>query len=118
MKTQLPEISEHKIQDSIIDLLRYQGYFVWRNNTGATRYENKAGQQRFIRFGLPGFSDIFAIQPGTGKFIALEVKTPKTRNRATPAQVDFIQRVKDQGGIAAIVTDPSEVATVLGIKGL
>lgn len=116
MKMQLP-ISEHKIQDSILDLLRYQGYFCWRNNTGATKYENKQGQSRFIRFGQPGFSDIFAIQPGTGKFIALEVKTPKTRNSATRFQLDFIRQVQEKGGIAEVVCSPEEVAAILNIKG-
>ena len=111
-------ISEHKIMDSILDLLRYQGYFCWRNNTGASKYTNKYGQERFIRFGQPGFSDIFAIQPGTGKFVAIEVKTPKTRNNATRFQLDFIRQVQEKGGIAAVVCSPEECAIVLGIKGL
>ncbi len=116
--SKLPEISEHKIQDSILDLLRYQGYLCWRQNTGASPYINKYGQKRFIRFGQPGFSDIFAVQPGTGKIVCFEVKRPSTKNGASAAQLDFIQRIKDQGGIAAVVCSPEDVASILGIKGL
>src|SRR5581483_1852290 len=114
----LPNQSEHQIQTSIIDLLRYENYYVWRNNTGAQKFQNANGPTRWVRFGQPGFSDIFAIQPKTGRFVALEVKTPTTKNRATHEQQQFIQRVQEQGGIAAIVCSTQEVVTLLGLKTL
>lgn len=114
----LPESSEKQIQNAIIELLNYEKYFVWRNNTGAQKFQNADGPTRWIRFGQPGFSDIFAIQPKTGRFVALEVKTPRTRNSATRFQLDFIQRVQEQGGIAAIVTSTEDVVTLLGLRRL
>lgn len=114
----LPPISEHLIMNTIIDLLRYNNYLVWRNNVGARPWTDKYGRKKFIRFGKPGFSDIFAIQPKTGIFIALECKRPETRKDVTPAQQDFINQVNDKGGIAAVVCSSQEAATVLGIKGL
>lgn len=119
MKTALPALSEHQIQSAIIDLLRYENYYVWRNNVGAAPYiSSKTGKKQWVRFGQPGFSDIFAIQPGTGKFIALEVKTPKTRNNATRFQLDFIRQIQEKGGIAAVVCSTEEVVALLGIKAL
>lgn len=111
----LPEPNEHVIMNSIIDLLRYNNYLVWRNNVGAAPYENKYGKKQWIRFGKPGFSDIFAIRPG-GTFVSLEVKTPARKRTATQAQLDWIQSVKDKGGIAEIVCSVEEAASVLGIK--
>jgi len=117
MKTKLPSVSEHAIMNAIIDLLRYENYYVWRNNTGAQKHTYN-GRERWVRFGKPGFSDIFAVQPKTGRFIALEVKTPRTKNSATRFQLDFIQRIKDQGGIAAVVCSAEEVIALLDLKTL
>lgn len=118
MKTQLSKPNEHKIMDSIQDLLRYNGYLVWRNNVGGRPWTDKYGRKKYVKFGQPGHSDLFAIQRGTGKFCAFEIKRPETRKTATPAQLDFINQVKEQGGIAAVVCSAEECAAILGIKGL
>lgn len=114
------ELSEADIRRQIIDFLNYERYIAWTNNTGAFQgsYTNKKGitRKRFVRFSQPGFSDIFAIQPKTGLFVALEVKTPKRRKDVTRQQQDFIDLVNKQGGIGAIVTSIDEVAELLGIK--
>lgn len=110
-------ITEHEIMNSIIDLLNYEGYYVWRNNTGAQKY-NYNGRDRWVRFGQPGFSDVFAIQPRTGKFVALEVKHPSRKNSATYQQLEFIRKVKEQGGIASVVSSTEEVVTLLGLRTL
>lgn len=111
-------IKEHDIQNAIIELLQYQGYFTWRQNTGAAPFTDRHGTRQWVKFGQPGFSDIFAIQPGTGRFCALEVKHPDRRKTATVAQLKFIEDVKAQGGLAAVVCSTQEAATVLGLKGL
>ena len=115
-----PQLSEHQIRNQIIEILRYSGYYAWTNNVGAlkTQHTDKYGVTRahMTRFGKPGFSDIFAIQPQTGRFVALEVKRPKTRKNTTRWQEDFINIVKMQGGIAAVVCSVEEVAELLNIK--
>lgn len=121
MNSQLPKISEHQIRNDILDLMRYNGWMCWTNNSGGmtNEYTNKKGitKKRFTRFGgLPGASDIFAVK--NGLFYALEVKTPERRNEATRFQLEFIEQVKAHGGVAEIVTSTKECAAILGIKGL
>lgn len=103
---------------SIHDLLRYEGYMVWRNNVGAMPYQDRFGRSRMVRFGQVGMSDLFAIQPKTGRFVAIEVKTPKTKNNTTRFQEDFINQVNHYGGIAMVAWSVEMVAEALGIKML
>lgn len=112
----IPQPSEHQIMDAIQDLLRYDGYKVWRNNVGAMPYQDKYGKSRMVRFGQAGMSDLFAIQPKTGRFIAIEVKTPKTINTVKPWQQDFIDQVNHYGGIGMVAWNVDMVAQKLGIK--
>lgn len=70
------------------------------------RQIHKAGDQvtltnaRMMTFGLcVGSSDIIGIAPD-GRFLAIEVKTPK--GRPTTEQLRFIEAVKAAGGIAGI----------------
>lgn len=104
--------------NAIIQLLEINKYMVWRNNVGAAPYTDKYGQKKWVRFGKPGFSDIFAIQPRTGRFVAFETKSPTGKYGATREQLDFIAEVKAHGVVAAVVSSPEEVAAILGIKGL
>lgn len=114
-----PHQNERQIRNAILELLNWEGYMAWTNNTGAfkAQYTDKFGttRERHVRFSRPGMSDIFAIQPKTGRFIAIEVKTPETRNRATPWQLDFIESVKNKGGIAFIAWSVKMVAEELNI---
>lgn len=115
-----PVLSEHQIRNAILDLLRYERYLCWTNNSGAitSLYTDKYGRtkSRFTRFGgIPGASDIFAIQPKTGKFIAIEVKKYQTRNQATQNQRTFIDEVNRTGGIGMIAWSVEMVAQKLNI---
>ena len=66
---------------------------------------------RRFPFGLcKGSSDLIGIGPG-GRFLALEVKTPK--GRPTELQVQFIDLVVRMGGVGAIVRSPDEAAAVV-----
>lgn len=113
MKTQLPTPTEHEIQNTIIELLQRQKYLVWRNNVGAQSFEYK-GSKRWVRFSQPGHADIFAIQPKTGRFVAIECK--RVGAKATSQQEEFLRSVNTQGGLGFVATSVSEVATALGIK--
>lgn len=100
---------ETKIQNSILLALSKAGCLVFRNETSGAwvgKILHQDGQQvtltdaRMIRFGLTkGSSDIVGIAPD-GRFLAVEVKTPK--GRPTKEQLRFIEAVKNAGGIAGI----------------
>ena len=118
-----PQPNERQIRNAIIDLLNWQGYMAWTNNTGAFKasYTDKKGdtRERNVRFSKPGMSDIFAVQPKTGRFVAIEVKTPKAYrgkdNGCTPWQLSYIESVNIKGGIAFVACSTKQVAEVLSI---
>lgn len=81
------------------------GAVVWRNNTGAYK-----DSDRYIRYGLcVGSSDIIGIYKG--RFLALEVK--RKRKKPTTEQINFLDVVKKNGGIAGVVTCPEDVRNFL-----
>lgn len=89
-------MSETDIQNDIRVALSNLGITVWRNNSGFASYENG----RKVRYGLfKGSSDLIGIS-SSGKFVAIEVKTPI--GRLTKEQKNFLQFVRDQGGIAGV----------------
>ncbi len=108
------ELTEHQIQNQIASFLRYEGYYVIRQNVGALETINKYGRKQLVKFGKSGMSDLFAIK--NGKIAFLEVKRLKTRNRATSAQLEFIELMRHYGCIAGIVCSIEETASLLGIK--
>lgn len=101
-----PAPPEAEVQRAILDTLRFLGVDCWRANTGAVAAEHK-GRSRFVRFGVKGQSDILGILPGSGRFLAIEVKRPG--NRPTADQVAFLMRVNDAGGIAFWATSARTV---------
>jgi hypothetical protein len=70
---------------------------VWRNTTGVTEHDG-----RRVTYGLAlGSSDLLGLLGPHGRFVALEVKTPD--GRVTDHQARFLARVRQHGGIAAVV---------------
>ena len=78
---------EKSIQNSIIRLLKKYNIYHWRNNAGVMVVQN-----RIIRFGKVGSSDIFGFYQG--KFFACEVKTEK--GKLTDHQKEFLDEVNKQ----------------------
>ncbi len=68
------KVSEHDTQTAILDWLKQKGIFHWRSNTGSFAGEYK-GKKRFVRFGIKGAPDIFAVVKG-GRLVGIEVKAP------------------------------------------
>lgn len=100
-------MKESDIQRLIMLALSEAGCLIWRNNTGVLK--NAAGIP--IKFGLcVGSSDLIGIAPG-GRFLAVEIKTPK--GKATPEQLRFIEAVRARGGIAGIARSPAEALALL-----
>lgn len=73
-----------------------EGYFAWANNTGTIKTND-----RFQRYGLVGSADILAIQPGTGRFCAFEIKTGVARQ--SKQQKLFEKAVLKRNGIYKVI---------------
>ena len=87
-------------------LLTLRGIPHWRQNSGALRVDG-----RFVRFGLPGCSDLIGILPRSGRLIACEVKRPG--GQLTAAQRAFLDAVNAAGGVGIVVEDVKVLARVL-----
>lgn len=101
---------ETDIVRSILDGLHACGVMAWRVNTGAMAGSHN-GKSRFVRFGPRGQADIQGVLDPSGRFLALEVKRPG--GKATPDQLDWLQRVRDAGGVAQVVTSWAETEELL-----
>ena len=117
-------MSEAVIRKQMESLLRGFGYEIIQHTVGGRmdEYEYKTGarkgmiKKRYTQFLEGGASDIFAIEPRTGRFVAIEVKKPNTLDTVTPEQQFFIDRMNRVGAIAFVATSVDEVAQQLGIK--
>lgn len=104
-------MKEQIIQNSILNYLLLDNRVAWahRMNTGAARYGAK-GNERFIRFGFPGCSDIVG-QLKDGRILCLEVKRPK--GKATELQQSFIDLVNKNNGVAGVVRSIDDAAAII-----
>lgn len=110
---------------------------VWRNNNGAVDYVDEYGNTRHVRYGLGNdsaqinsvikSSDLIGITPVLitpvlygqvlGVFTALECK-PSTwsmqpGDKRAKAQLKFHDIVRDHGGFAGFVNDPSQIHDII-----
>lgn len=108
----MPQIRETEIQKAILEYLRYNGFFVWRNNVGSGFNTNPDGKQYFTRFGFKGLSDIIGLTKD-GRFLAIEVKKPGMK--PTESQQWFLDNVKKNGGVAFVATSIDDVQENLQI---
>lgn len=106
----MPSGSGHPTEGQIVNEIRLAlsrvGCITWRNHTGAV---NVGG--RWQRFGLaPGMPDIIGIY--NGKFVAIEVKTP--RGRPTEEQNQWIYLIQKNQGLAGIARNVSDALRIIG----
>jgi hypothetical protein len=99
---------EQAIQAQILTYLKLKGYYVWRNNSGATR-AGKFGE-RFIRYGLVGSADIIGLTK-QGTFLAIEIKRPG--GRLSLHQEAFLEAIRANKGIAIVAYSLTDVEKVL-----
>jgi len=101
---------EARIKSAVLRYLEQRGFFVWNNPTGCVRIAS----DRWISFGKKGSSDILGCLPD-GRFLAVEIKTPK--GRVTPEQTAFLKKVRGLGGVAIIVNSFQELDAALRSEG-
>lgn len=85
---------ESRVLRSLYAWLSLHRVFHWRVNTGAYKHP-ESGQ--YIRYGLPGCSDILGItRGGTGRLLAIEAKAT---SGLSAQQQRFKERIEENGGL-------------------
>jgi len=102
-------VPEKDIQKAILEYLQIKGYFCWRNNTGAQSSQYN-GKTRFFQYGFKGSGDILGLTK-EGKFFSIEVKAKG--KKPTDSQVEFIQNITKNKGIAFVAYSVEDVQTFL-----
>jgi len=100
-------MSEHDTQNAIIELITRRNGLAIRINSGAIRIDGE--RTRYFRGAAKGTSDIIALY--RGRFLAIEVKHGK--NTPTSEQIQFIEEVRNRGGIGLCVWDVDTVMSLL-----
>ena len=102
-------MTEKQIETKILDYLWSINVFCWKHENNSV-YDPKRGAFRraYSKFKFAGISDIIGILP-CGKLLAIEVKRPGRVKTLTVAQKNFLDRIKDNNGINAVVTSVQEV---------
>lgn len=102
-------MTETRLQRRIMVALSKIGVRIFRNNVGVAKQGD-----RIIKFGLcKGSSDLIGWTEvdGVAVFTAVEVKTPK--GKPTEHQVNFIDTVRQSGGIAGIARSEDEAVALI-----
>jgi hypothetical protein len=105
---------ENAVKNACLEYLKICKIMAWSNNTGAVKYKNGAGRDRFLRFGYVGSADIIGCLPD-GRFLAVECKAEK--GRLSEAQTSFLASVKECGGVAVVARSIDDVAATLAAEG-
>tara|TARA_A100001015_G_scaffold307426_1_gene403312 strand:- start:5021 stop:5380 length:360 start_codon:yes stop_codon:yes gene_type:complete len=103
---------ERDILDYLYDLPRDKVYFFKVNTVGIYDPVRRQYRRNFNPHIVKGVSDILGVLDG--KFVAIEVKTPKTRKRVSVDQKKFLDQVNSSGGIGFVATCIEDVDLVIG----
>ena len=98
--------TESAILSNCLHWLKANGVYAWRNNTGAS-FINGA----FIRYGYIGSADVLGLCK-SGRFLSIECKSPG--GKQSPAQVEFQEKVEENGGLYLLVTSVIQLETWRG----
>jgi hypothetical protein len=107
-------VTEGEIQNQILDWLNLKQIFNWRQNTmGVYCGKDNQGNARFRKAPTTGVSDILGVLPN-GRFLAIECKRPG--GKATPEQMEFIDSVNSNGGLAFVADNLDVVMEMIDDK--
>ena len=117
-----PRLESEIVGAILLACNRIPGVHLYRLNSRVVMMPGKGGRMRPVRFGWLGAPDIIGYRclrtspmmpDRVPYFVALEVKRPG--GKATVEQQSFIDLVKRDGGIAAVVTSVEEAFKALGV---
>jgi hypothetical protein len=99
--------ASHAIREAVVKLGLA---LLWRNNVGVASYGPfSAGK---VRYGLGiGSADLVGVMIGTGRFVAIEVKSPT--GRQSTEQKLWGEAVRRAGGIYLLARTPEEAVAGL-----
>lgn len=100
---------EKLIENSILRLLNLKQVFAWKVKTTGTYDPTLKRFRKPSPFYMKGVSDILGLYKG--RFIAIEVKTPK--GKLTIEQKLFQERVRENGGIAIVARSVVDVEILI-----
>jgi hypothetical protein len=118
--------AERKVQAEIRLELPKHGCTCWRVNVGQAWTGDEVvllpngdaviRNARPFNTGLaPGFSDLFGFVHGTGRFIAIECKSP--HGKPTSKQEHFLEFIKNNGGLAGIARSVEDAVRIINGGG-
>ncbi len=104
-------MKEQAYQRAILDYLALRRIYAWKNSSTGI-FNKKTGG--WIPIGLTGVSDILGILPD-GRFLAIEVKSPT--GKLTQNQIDFLDIINKNGGVAFMAVTIDDVKEHLRLAG-
>jgi hypothetical protein len=107
--------TETALVKACLQLLQLRRIPAWRQNSGCATF-GAGGKRRFVRFAVEGCADILGVLPPSGRLLAVEVK--REGGKLTPAQVAFLDNVRDAGGLAVVAHGVDDLAEALRQAGL
>lgn len=115
MQNDITNLSENQIQNAIMGLLRYKGYYVQRMNSGALRDK----RDRLVRMNRAGTPDIMAFKTSIVSeakirmldLLFIEVKRPG--KKPTPLQIEVMKEMEEHGARCIVAHSVEEVENVL-----
>lgn len=115
-------MTEKELENLIIDTLRLRGIFCWKNQSVGIFDPRTKRFRTTTKRQLKGVSDILGIMPD-GRFLAIEVKRPVKKPRsqeqlrkiASREQVEFIEKINENGGIGFFADNMDELKNKLDL---
>ena len=101
-------ITEKQEQFQCLEILNgLQNFTVWRQNTGASRYKNKDGSERFVKYGKKGMPDLMGyVQITIDQLLAMKrdkiaipffFEVKRKRGRLSDDQKLIIEKFNEDG---------------------
>jgi len=104
-------MNEKQLENLIFQYLKYREGFFFKINTIGVYDKDKGIYRKNINPNIiTGTSDILGVV--RGRFIAMEVKTKQNKKRPKE-QIDFIDMVNKNGGLADFITSINDVERLL-----
>lgn len=102
-------MTEKDIQTDIMNMLwtHPRVAHCWVTTTGTM----KSSRGKFYKIGYPGISDIIGQMKGSGKLLAIEVKTDI--GKLSDEQAEFLDIVTKAGGVAGVARSVPEAIEIL-----
>jgi hypothetical protein len=127
LKKVTPKILEKDIERGILHYLSTLSHIkVWKQNSIGV-FDAKTGRYRLPHspYIIRGVSDVIGIinyglcnGQNCGRFLAVEIKTPKRKGNVSDDQKQFIKMITSNGGLAFVATSIDDVKEVFKREGI